>query len=193
MVSVNVDLSVLIWAVEREVTASRVVDFRVEDSTVAGSRVVDSVVVNSGIVGLRVVVSRFIILRVVGSCEVVSSEMVSGVVVSGSNIFVGDFSVVVVGIGVVRELAEESVFVDVLVSKPLVDELKVMPLPPPFLAPPIAPSVVASPLFPSLVVDESPSVVRGLSTCLSIKFTLHGSDSSITGAVTTPSSSTKPS
>ena len=193
MVSVELDCGV-----EREVTASRVVDLRVEDSRVVGSRVVDSRVVDSGVVDLRVVVSRFVMLRVVGSCEVVSSEMALGVVVSGSNIVVGDFVIsVVVGIGVVLELVdEESVFADVLISTPLADELEVIPPPPvSFLAPspPKLPSVVASPLFPSLVVADSPSVVRGLSTCLSIKLALHGSNCSSTGAAPTPSCSSHPS
>ena len=170
-------------------TASRVVGLRVEDS-----RVVDSKAVDSGVVDLRVVFLRFVILRVVGSCEVVSSEMVLGAVVSGSNIVVvvGDFAIsVVVGIGVVLELAdEESVFADVLISTPLADELEVIPPPPPasFLSPSPPPkllSVVASPLFPSLVVADSASVVRGLS----IKLPLHGSDCCIIGDAPTPSCS----
>ena len=202
VVFVEVDFMELGCGVEREVTASRVVGLRVEDSRVVGSKVVDSKVVDSGVVDLRVVVSRFIILRVVGSCEVVSSEMVLGAVVSGSNIVVvvGDFAIsVVVGIGVVLELADEvSGFVDVLILTPPADELEVISLSsppplPPFLAPsspPTEPSVVASPLFPSLVVADSPSVVRGLSTCLSIK--LHGSEFSTTGAAATPSCSINP-
>lgn len=157
---------------------------------------VGSSVVESGFVGLGLVLSSSFILRVVGSSEVVSSEMVLRVVDSGSTICVATFVIsVVVGI-VVLELAGEVLILtppEGLSLPPPSPPISFLASPPPSppAAPPKVPSVVASPLFPSLVVADSPSVVRGLSMCLSIK--LQGSATSKTGMAAVPSCSINPS
>ena len=170
------------------VVSLRVVDLKVVDLTKVGFKVADSSVVDS-----EVVVS--IILRVVGSGEAVS----------GSIIVVGDFviSVVVGGVGVLLRLADEdSGFADVLVSTPPVEELDARPLRPPPLFSPSAPcSTPTPPPKPPSVVDfscvasstDKPSVVRGLSTCLSITLMLQGSVCPGAGVADSPSSATNPS
>ena len=166
------------------VISLRVVDLMVVDLTKVGFKVADSSVVDS-----EVVVS--IILRVV--C--------SGEFASGSIIVVGDFviSVVVGGVGVVLRLADEdSGFADVLVLTPPGEELDARPLRPPPLFSPSAPcSTPTPPPRPPSVVAfpwvSSPSVVRGLSTCLSITLTLQGSVCSGEGVGVSPSCETNPS
>ena len=161
------------------VVSLRVVDLMVVDLTKVGFKVADSNVVDS-----EAVVSIF--LRVV---------------VSGSIIFVGDFviSVVVWGVGVLLRLADEdSGFADVLVSTPPVEELDARPLRPPPLFSPLPPcSTPTPPPKPPSVVAfpwvSSPSVVRGLSTCLSIKLMLQGSVCPGAGVGDSPSCETNPS
>ena len=166
------------------VISLRVVDLMVVDLTKVGFKVADSNVVDS-----EAVVS--IILRVVGS----------GVAVSGTIIVGGDFiiSVVVWGVGVVLRLADEdSGFADVLVSTPPVEELDARPLrPPPLFSPSTPCSTPTPPSKPPSVVAfpwvSSPSVVRGLSTCLSIKLMLQGSVCPRAGVADSPSCETNPS
>ena len=158
------------------VVSLRVVDLKVVDLT----KVTDSSVVNSG-----AVVS--ITLRVVGSGEVVSGFIV-----------LGDFiiSVVVWGVGVVLRPADEySGFADVLVSTSPVEELDARPLrPPPLFSPSTPCSAPTPPPKPPSVVDfpcvSSLSVVRGLSTCLSITLTLQGSVCPRAGVGVSPSCET---
>ena len=166
------------------VVSLRVVDLKVVDLTKVGFKVADSSVVDS-----EVVVS--IILIVVGSGEFVS----------GSIIVVGDFviSVVVGGVCVVLRLADEdSGFADVLVSTPPVEELDARPLRPPPLFSPSTPCSAPTPssMPPSVVAFpwvSSLSVVRGLSTCLSITLTLQGSVCPRAGVGVSPSCETNPS
>ena len=158
------------------VVSLRVVDLKVVDLT----KVTDSSVVNSG-----AVVS--ITLRVVGSGEVVSGFIV-----------LGDFiiSVVVWRVGVLLRLADG--FADVLVSTSPVEELDARPLrPPPLFSPSTPCSAPTPPPKPPSVVDfpcvSSLSVVRGLSTCLSITLMLQGSVCPRAGVADSPSCETNPS
>ena len=163
------------------VVSLRVVDLMVVDLTKVGFKVADSSVVDS-----EVVVS--INLKVVCSGEAVSESM----------IVVGDFaiSVVVWGVGVLLRLADG--FADVLVSTSPADELDARPLRPPPLFSPSAPcSTPTPPSKPPSVVAfpwvSSPSVVRGLSTCLSITLMPQGSVCPRAGVADSPSCETNPS